>query len=88
MFLFQKHRSQFDELMEQVRKLSEETRSKYETIGQNIPSESAHQLSALEILSENLSAEISNKEEEFGRAGNVRSEFNQDMEEVQLWLQK
>ena len=46
------------------------------------------QLSALEILSENLSVELSGKEEEFGKAGSVRSEFNQDMEEVQLWLQR
>jgi len=45
------------------------------------------QLSALEILAENLSGEISSKEEDFGRAGTVRAEFNQDMEEVQLWLQ-
>ena len=45
------------------------------------------QLSALEILAENLSGEISGKEEDFGRAGTVRAEFNQDMEEVQLWLQ-
>ena len=85
---FQKHRSNFDEIMQQVRRLSQETRSKYEGLGQNLPSESGHQLSSLEIQAENLSSEISNKEEEFGRAGSVRSEFNQDVEEVQLWLQR
>ena len=74
--------------MQQVRRLSQETRSKYEGLGQNLPSESGHQLSSLEIQAENLSSEISNKEEEFGRAGSVRSEFNQDVEEVQLWLQR
>ena len=87
-FISQKYRSNFDELLAQVRRLSHETRSKYESEGQNLPSESGHHLSSLEILSENLLTEISNKEEEFARAGNVRSEFNQDTEEVQLWLQR
>ena len=41
---FQKQRSQFDELMHQVKNLSQETRSKYEILGQSIPTESGHQV--------------------------------------------
>lgn len=42
----------------------------------------------MEILAETLVGQLEEKERDFQKAQNVRSEYAQDVEEIQFWLQR
>ena len=46
------------------------------------------QLSSLEILAESLMGKLEEKERDLSKAQSVRSEYAQDVEKIQFWLQR
>ncbi|XP_059468655.1 muscle-specific protein 300 kDa isoform X2 [Neocloeon triangulifer] len=66
--------------------LNSDIKEHYTQTQEYLPSDLAHELSALEILSENVKATMEEKQREFKRAKTIRSDYLRDVEEVQNWI--
>lgn len=77
-----------EEVVNKAKTLNSETKDKYSQSQQYLPTDLGQELSSLELLAENVSSAMEEKDREFKRARTVRSEYLKDVEEVQLWIQE
>ncbi|XP_044734627.1 nesprin-1 [Chrysoperla carnea] len=73
--------------VDRVKTLIGQIRERYISQQQLIPSDVNQKLTALELLAETIATTMEEKAREFKRARTVRTEYLQDVENVQKWMQ-
>ncbi|XP_067130355.1 LOW QUALITY PROTEIN: muscle-specific protein 300 kDa-like [Centruroides vittatus] len=76
------------DLSQQIKTLSNETKTRYLEKGSSVPEEINKELSSTEIYCEKVSSSMEKKEREFKRARTIRWEYMQGVEKIVEWLQK
>ncbi|XP_060527804.1 muscle-specific protein 300 kDa isoform X12 [Cylas formicarius] len=71
-----------------ARQLSLEIKKKYEDAQHLIPSDIAQELNQLELLSESITSAMDEKDREFKKARTLRSDYVNDVEELQNWIKE
>ncbi|XP_064211053.1 muscle-specific protein 300 kDa isoform X18 [Tribolium castaneum] len=69
-----------------AKELSSRLKDKYLKSQQLVPSDVAQELNQLELLTEALASAMEEKDREFKKAKTVRSDYLNDVEEVQSWI--
>lgn len=79
-------RSHLGSLVEATKKLSGDTKARYQASQQLVPTDLGQQLTALELAAESAVSAMEEKQREQKRARTTRSDYNADVDEVQTWI--
>lgn len=79
-------RSRVDSRCRQAKDLSSRLKDKYNRAQQLVPSDVAQELNQLELLTEAIASAMEEKDREFKKARTIRTDYLNDVEEVQSWI--
>ncbi|XP_012253400.2 muscle-specific protein 300 kDa isoform X14 [Athalia rosae] len=79
-------RSHLGSLVEAAKKLSGDTKARYQASQQLVPTDIGQQLTALELAAESAASAMEEKQREQKRARTTRSDYIADVDEVQTWI--
>ncbi|XP_046474495.1 muscle-specific protein 300 kDa isoform X6 [Neodiprion pinetum] len=79
-------RSYLEGLVETGKKLSGDTKARYQASQQLVPTDIGQQLTALELAAESAASAMEEKQREQKRARTTRSDYIADVDEVQTWI--
>lgn len=77
-----------DNIIDEAKKFSGDTKARYQTSQQLVPSDLAQQLTLLELKGESVVQIMEEKQREQKRARTIRTDYLSDVDELQMWLRQ
>lgn len=79
-------RNKVDSRIRSAKELASKLKDKYNKSQQLVPSDISQELNQLELLTEAITSAMEEKDREFKKAKTVRSDYLNDVDEVQSWI--